>query len=207
MGMPRRPVRWIEGNSAGGAVNVPLITNFFNFSPTIDVSTWPVGGGTELIFGDDDLDWMDDTEATIERVVGDISLSGFYAKTDSGDPDIYHVYTRMGLLTVEEVEDIAAWVPPSLWDREAVEEYEWMWMRQDMLRPSPSTGYPVTFGMNQAWFFSLEETIHIDLHVRRKLGKKDHLVLLAQFGTGALLEGGVLSVTGTHLLRVLFKTK
>lgn len=204
----RRPVRWIEGNSASGTDEVPTITSF-SFTPTLDTSTWPAAGGTELVFGDDDLDWMDANEATIERIVGDISVSAFYLSGSDPDlsPQIHHAFVRMGLLVVQEVEDIAAWVPPSLWDREAIEEYEWMWMWQGMLRETQQNFPTVPVGTSRhAWFLGTDDQ-HIDLHVRRKLGKKDHLVLLGQFGCGTLLEDASLGVSAVHLLRVLFKTK
>jgi len=202
---PKRPVRWIEGNSSSGAEPLPTVSSFA-FTPTLDTSLWPTAGGTEIVFGDDDLDWMDANEATVERVVGDIDVLGFFIQT--GSTVLATPLVRMGLLSVQEVEDISTWVPPSLWDREAVEEYEWMWLWQSHLDitnpPTPATNQQSPGGDN-IWFWSCP-TVHIDLHVRRKIGKKDHLVLLGQFGTTAPLDGDM-GITGTHLLRVLFKTK
>lgn len=195
LGGVRRPVRWIEGNSSAGLEELPH-TTAFNFTPTLDTSLWPSAGGTELIFGDQDLDWMDRNEATIERIVGDIAVNGFYLVT--GDDVVTAYFYRLGILVVEEVEDISTWVPPSLWDRESIEEYEWMWLKQGNL-----IGTSTTVGPAALWF---GDDIHIDLRVKRKIGKKDHLVLLGQFGTGATDFDGLLSTEARHLLRVLFKT-
>jgi len=194
---PSRPVRWIEGNSAHGGEPLPVVSAF-PFSPSLDTSLWPTAGGTELIFGDDDLDWMDKNEATIERVVGDITVACSFLASDLENIQA-NVFYRLGLLVVEEVEDISTWVPPSLWDRESVEEYEWMWLLQDAvdLFQRDTTVSPMRF-------FSETKTHHLDSHIHRKLGKKDHLVLLGQFGLGVPLVGDLV-IGAVHLVRVLFK--
>lgn len=193
----RRPVRWIEGNSSAGVEELPETTSF-TLTPTLDTSLWPTAGGTELIFGDDDLDWMDKNEATIERVVGDISLVGF-GLYDSPLNIVTQAYYRLGILVVEEVEDISTWVPPSLWDREAVEEYEWMWLKQGLLKPAFA---PLVTADYRLWY---NDELHLDLRVKRKMGKKDHLVILGQFGLGGTPLVGTVGFTCSHLLRVLFK--
>lgn len=201
----RRPVRWIEGNSAIGTEPLPAVSAFA-FTPTLDTSLWPTAGGTELVFGDDDLDWMDANEATIERVVGDIDVTGFFIHTGSS----WHLspFVRMGMLLVQETEDISTWVPPSLWDREAIEEYEWMWLWQSHLVPinAPVPLSSLTTPGGEQFINYDTPTVHVDLRVRRKVGKKDHLVLLGQFGLGAGIDGDI-GISATHLLRVLFKTK
>lgn len=199
---PRRPVRWIEGNSAVGGEPLPTITGF-PFTPTLDTSLWPTAGGTELINGDDDLDWMDATEATVERIVGDIDVGAFFIRT--GETSVHRVWFRMGMITVQEVEDISTWVPPSLWDRESLEEYEWMWLYQSTLDELQANVQDTSPGGDALWSFTTP-TIHVDLHVKRKLGKKDHIVLLGQFGLTQPLVGD-LAIQATHMLRVLFKTK
>lgn len=198
LGGVRRPVRWIEGNSSHGIEPLPAVSSF-PLSPSIDVSLWPAAGGTELIFGDDDLDWMDANEATIERVVGQVSVLGAQLIFGPADMHATALY-RLGMLVVQEVEDIAAWVPPSLWDREALEEYEWTWMYQGEL----SFFHPG--GQVEDTRYFARDHVDIDSHIKRKLGKKDHLVLLGQFGlTSALVSDLVLGAS--HQLRVLFKTK
>lgn len=198
MGGVRRPVRWIEGNSAQGIEPIPQVSAF-SFTPTLDTSAWPTAGGTELINGDSDLEWMDRNEVTVERIVGDITTAGFYVDETTGQFITQYVY-RMGILVVEEVEDIGAWVPPSLFTRENLEEFEWMWLYQGLLQAAINPIELTTGG--SALFFG--ETVHVDLHVRRKIGKKDHLVLLGQFGTFQLIPGD-LATEAVHQLRVLFK--
>lgn len=192
----RRPVRWIEGNSSHAGEPLPTVTSF-TLSPTIDTSGWPAIGGTELIFGDDDLDWMDANEATLERLVGDVTVTSSQLNASSTDY-IATSYYRLGLLAVQEVEDISTWVPPSLWDRESIEEYEWMWLYQGALQYYPN---PVDGVQSYA-----RETVHIDSHIRRKVGKKDHIVLLGQWGLGGPLTTDVV-FSAVHLIRCLFKTK
>lgn len=202
---PRRPVRWIEGNSAHGAEPLPVVTSFF-FTPSIDTSAWPTGGGTELVFGDDDLDWMDANEATVERVVGDLNVLGFNVQTSGPDTGyLAFIPFRMGLLLVEEVEDISTWVPPSLWDRESLEEYEWMWLWQSMARDVGSSWTNLTPGGDRVTHLVAPD-MHLDVHVRRKMGKKDHLVLLGQFGLDQNLDS-TMTISCNHLIRVLMKTK
>jgi len=194
----RRPVRWIEGNSSHGVEPLP-VANGFSLTPTLDTSLWPTAGGTELIFGDEDLDWMDANEATTERIVGNIDVLGANLLAD-GSNYVRAALFRLGLITVQEVEDISTWVPPSLWDREALEEYEWMWLYQGtvvMTNPGGDTNGNNLFGSAH---------IDVDSSIRRKIGKKDHIVLLGQFAlTGALTSDLVISAY--HCLRVLFKTK
>lgn len=174
--LSQRSGRWTECN-----VSALLGDCQFGIQPFVCAVEDPVAmqpGTRELLAGDFDMEWADKSHVKIDRVVGDISLAtrAIIVGNEWSVPIL-----RMGLLVVEEVEDIASWVPPNLFVREDVEEFSWMWLWQSsfegMVPPLVYGDGPVV----EAPFFSgvrVFDKVHLDLRVKRKLGKKDHLVML-----------------------------
>ena len=183
MGMPlrKRPSRWIDCNSTVAAEcqwsggTVPCTPN----------------AGRDLVFGDLDMDWSDKSEVVLGRIVGDVSL---FATSSSNKPnpavpfDVipnHRLLVRLGVLVREEVDSFAGIEFIDLFDNEAIEEYEWMYLQQTQMEPRWGRTFVVSDGMTgENWVNVLQKDIHLDIRVKRKLGKKDHLVLCHQWAIG-----------------------
>lgn len=198
-GKSRRPVRWVELNcSERGGLETCEVNSNVAVCNTPDPSL-RTAGVLELWSGDFDAEYADDGNVVVERIVGDISLGGISLM---GGGQFVVPYVRLGMLAVEEVESVATWDPPDLFAREDLEEFEWMWLYGTDFKGNwvPTLSGEATQGMRYG------DTIHLDLRVKRKLGKKDSIVMIAQFGTLGPLVGSV-NVGYFHTLRGLFSTK
>lgn len=193
----RRPVRWVELNCNETISDCTIEGH--NAVCAFDDPDLRRLGTTELWSGDFDAEYADDANVVVERIVGDISLGGISLHSDG---QFVVPYVRLGLLAVEEVETIATWEPPNLFLREDLEEYEWMWLYGSNFKGNwvPTLGIEAVPGMRYG------DELHVDLRVKRKLGKKDHLVLLAQFATLGPPVGSI-TVGYFHTLRGLFSNK
>lgn len=151
--------------------------------------------------GDIDAEYADDGHVVLERLVGSINV-GLIALPDA-EGNFVMPTVRMGILAVEEVEDLTTYPAPSLFVREDIEEYSWLWMHE----------FNATEG---AWVTTADfapgnngvragRHLDIDLRVKRKLSKKDHLVLLTE--RAVPFEFGTTAADYTYLLRGLFSTK
>lgn len=190
----RRPTRWIELNCTQGSADcvmegIPILC----YSEDPDVRQV-----RDMWYGDDDMEYADDNTVLLERIVGSINV-GALALPDAGGnwalPEI-----RMGLLVVQEVEDLSTYRPPSLYIREDIEEYQWLWMHEfnsteNAWQNDSRLPAGVRYGRH----------LDIDLHVKRKLSKKDHLVLLTERSVPYL--AGTVVASYTYLMRGLFSTK
>jgi len=169
----KRPTRWLGyTQEANGDGNIAALT-------------LPYAGDVEapilvVVDGDQDVvPWADEQEITIDRVVGSLTTLFHNQLTDPPvsiallNPPM----ARYGLLVVENFDTAD---PPliNLWDLDAYEQYEWMWLR-DVIREESTTsvlqdgGDTVQYNMTQT---------QIDLRVRRKLGPKDQLLLYGSVG-------------------------
>lgn len=123
--------------------------------------------------GDLDMDWSDKSEVTLARIVGDISLYGSSQQEPPANLP-YPLIVRFGLLVTEDTDRV--YIPIDLWDPESLEEFEWMWLSEQII---PSE----IFSFSEASGNSLSAgsvTTHLDVGVKRRLGKKDSLVLYSQ---------------------------
>lgn len=136
-----------------------------------------------LLWGDDDLEWMDVNEVRLERLVGTITTSCTVTSYRDGGtllisslrgPPVH----RMGILLCEELEAQNSRPVLDLFDVETIEEYEWMWLSQvgewtpgNLMVPASSTDM----------FSQYRSDVSVDTNNRRKLGKKDALVLYHQW--------------------------
>lgn len=202
--MIKRPTRWIDGLSTPAGDNVGIET-FAPLLPRPGTASPPFFSWTELLNGDSDLEYADKSEVTIERVVGDISVlsTQFFLEFSEATMGAIRFNVRMGMLVVKEVEDLTTWVAPDMWDDEAIESAEWMWLKLFHMQPQFITSDHADFGGN-AVRFDCAESMHMDVHVRRKLGKRDHLVMVAQWAS-TLAPGGDLVFGWNHMLRILVK--
>jgi len=197
----RRPVRWIDAASKNA--DECQFTN-------IDVLCTPTTG-RELISGDLDIEWVDKNEVVLERLVGSLSywastsLEQSFPAADGRDTPNLRMLVRTGILVREELGSAAAADAIDLFDNESIEEYEWMylhqhapiWMGDNFSILGPTTGFPLVSLYSQ-W------TEDLDLRVKRKLGKKDHLMLFQQWAAG---PGAFdMSLSAAHLLRQLIKS-
>lgn len=178
----RPPTRWIDGSSQGNSGEPCLYSPIpLPCSVPPNTPTAPLLGVYVVASGEVDLDWADKSESRLDRVVGDIGLKAL--TTIAQEDEIVWPDIRLGMLVAEEIDDITTWNPPNLWDHDHLEEFEWMWLYQTQVlgwdggareESWPSLG-------SRSWF---AKDVHVDLHVRRKLGKADHLVIVGQFSHG-----------------------
>lgn len=127
--------------------------------------------------GEVDLDWADKSESRLDRVVGNVTLTATSSIVSTGE--IVWPLIRLGMLVVEEIDDITTWNPPNLFDHDHLEEFEWMWLHQTYALAWPNwvstPGWPQVEARGWGGI-----DIPIDCGVRRKLGKADHLMLVGQ---------------------------
>lgn len=157
-----------------------------------------------LIWGDDDLDWMDANEATLERTVGTLSLG----TQVSVIPGVFLTLpvVRMGILVAEELQDQSVAPAIDLWERESVEEHEWMWLSQ-----VSDFSWNGDYVNGTTALKAYRADVALDLRVRRRLGKKDALLLYFQAGLQSNADASAPEFDFTmslhYLLRSLIKTK
>lgn len=216
----RRPVRWID------ALSAPLVfSELGNAEPGAlgGGSIFPAGFGVtagdlysvsyrELIVGDIDTEWADANEVVLERLVGDIHVRGVESVgVPPEDTIISHwnelsTLVRMGIVLIEDVDEQTATdqKPPSLWSADDLADGEWLWLWQ--------LGSPQE---NHVYIDETDEVVqrvwchdyHLDLRVKRKLGRRDRLVLCHEFAVPAPTLVGTHSVSVYPLLRQLVSSK
>lgn len=210
----RRPVRWIDAFSAA--------MQLAGEPPTPNPGVVPPGSITpaatlytadyrELVVGDIDTEWADANEVVVERLVGDITVKG----RDSlpGVDSLFQVATsfigmstmvRMGIVLVEDVDDSPTAInPPSLWEADDLADGEWLWLWQ---LGSPNEQHMLFEPADQlirVW----SHDYHLDLRVKRKLGRRDRLVLCHEFVHVGPTFNGEHAVDVQPLLRCLVSTK
>lgn len=159
-------MRWIDCNSnrlhpVAGPPFVQGQTPTYAGTPTT---------GKVLLWGDDDLEWMDVNEVRVERLAGSIDIAVSVDQTVTSN--IGQPVFRAGILLAEELEDQGTRPQIDLYDPESYEEFEWMYLASGIV--SNYAGDFVTGGVAQT---RNNVSIPIDTRNRRKLGKKDALVL------------------------------
>lgn len=192
----RRPQRWIEGNSAISATEQPC---------TVQGSLFGCEPGTPirvLLAGDSDWEWADSNEVLVDRVVGTLTFR-FFVQQEAASTTSVPFMIRYGVLALEETEDTYPTI--DLYDREALEEFQWMWIDQFSVSgrewqqyddpEDPSTGFMLG---------TIDQKV--DIATRRKLGKKDRVVLYAQFHFMGGNETNVRSFQVVPLLRTIIQS-
>jgi len=196
-----RTGRWVDCNSTALVPGEDCRVESTNFVCAVQDPNAMVGGTKVLLTGDFDMEWADRGEVRVDRVVGDIQVS---SRSVASQNEWYLPMLRIGLLLVEEVQDIAAWVPPNLFLQEDLEEFEWMWLWQPDLEVQPPLLNPQgASGQESPQFsgFRNWDSTHLDLRVKRKLGKKDHLVMLCHAASlGPIIN---FSASAQHTLRAM----
>lgn len=162
-------MRWIECNSTNSVDECSYLNRGISCGVTP-----PSLSRTILLDGDADIEWADRNEVRIDRVVGNINVA-MQTRIEGGTGNWQEPTFRLGILLHEEVEDLAELGPIDLWDRESVEEYEWLWLWEGM----SETHFTLNLGTENHRIFGRVH-VPIDLRVKRKMGKKDLLVLYHQ---------------------------
>lgn len=202
---PKLPVRWLEANvntyaTTDQGVPLPGLTVIENVVPTGNPASPRV-----LIWGDDDLEYMDANESILERTVGQISLECSTREDLGGALYMPLPVVRMGLLVSDDVEDQTLVPNIDLWERESIEEHRWLWLHQVGQWERVATN-----AVGTDFYHQFRADLAIDSSVHRKLGKKDALLLYAQWaipvGFGAEPDFD-LSVRYVENIRCLMKTK
>jgi len=174
---PRVP-RWRRGRFTPRKVNrrwIDANSNIINDSCGCETSslTCEPNLPRELLVGDLDIDWSDKSEVTIQRVLGSILLSGYTERTVADSLPAYSPIVRMGILVTEDTDRLYQVI--DMGDPESLEEYEWMWLYNTLV-PKESSQF-FAGGVERS---SVALTIPVDIRSKRKLGKKDSLVLYSQ---------------------------
>lgn len=207
----KKPVRWVDANSAA------LEPTEFNLG--VGSITPPGTGGIatvnyrELVVGDIDTGWSDNQDVVLERLVGDISIMQRHLSgplTDisndsllSGALRVFPI-VRMGIVLLEDEDETATPSPPGLWTADDLRDGEWLWLKQwNSLENShcyldEPNGTLLRIG-------SLD--IHLDLRVKRKIGRRDRLVLCHEYAQVGETFEGTHAIDVQPLLRALVSTK
>lgn len=215
----KRPVRWIDAFSAPGASTITEA----GADPTPNPGVVDAGGiypftsftsvdWRELVVGDLDTEWADANEVVVERLVGDIRVAGreLFSSVDNlvslaprwiGMPPL----VRMGIVLVEDVDDAASsYDPPSLWQPDDLADGEWLWLWQ---LGSPNEAHmQLDEGASTALRVWTHD-YHLDLWVKRKLGRRDRLVLCHEWAHVGPTFSGDRAIDVQPLLRCLVSTK
>lgn len=186
-----RPTKWIEGNSHGS----------FNLSTctlaTTDISCSPTTPRVVLA-GDQDIEWADRDEVRVDRIVGTVNVVSWYNDINASPygGEYYPPIIAFGLLCVEDTDGLFQTI--DLFDRESVEEYEWMWLERRMMVDAPAMAWnPDANEYNFNHHYSL--VMDWDVRTRRTMGKKDSIVLYSQFGIPSNFDfGGTLRLPAYH---------
>lgn len=184
---PRRaPVRWIDCNSHQ--------RDECGISPT-NIACEPQASPRELLVGDLDFDWSDRNEVLVDRIVGTIT---FNVQSFATNNIPYPTIVRFGILATEETDRV--YNPIDLFDPESLEEYQWMWLQQLSI---PYNGENIDGDTTVRSDAIID--VPLDIHTRRKIGKKDSVVLYAQVvgnvTTAINFEGNY-----SYLLRAVIKS-
>lgn len=161
---PQRPRRWIEGNSHQAANEICV------FDTTNGVLCDP-GTPRVLLAGDSDIEWADRSEVRCDRLLGQLTWHAWNLVTSP--VDIAPWVVRFGVLAVEETDGLFQSI--DLFDRESLEEYQWMWLYQTIGEASFYWNPELTQQLHYQ-----QENIPIDIATRRTMGKKDSIVLYSQ---------------------------
>jgi len=172
----RRPTRWQaytqEATNPTGEIAsllLPLASNDL------------LGPILVLIDGAQDVEpWADDQEVTLDRIVGSLctQFTEVYTAVPTVVEQAHRVFARYGLLVAEELEPTT---PPqiNLWDSDALEQYEWMWLADVV--PEESTSSIELDDTTTVVRSNLTRT-PLDVRVRRKIGPSDQLLLYGSAG-------------------------
>lgn len=165
---PRKTARrWIDCNSSRASETglCDLNASFVDCDDTNSYQPLAI-----LLDGDADWDWADSSEVRVDRIIG--SLSWYHAFTAAasgatiGQPP--PITMRWAVLATEENHTTTPNI--DLFDPENLEEYQWMWL-------SDSIGN-LSHAGNSLWQYNTES---VDISTRRSLGKKDRVLLYAQY--------------------------
>lgn len=193
----RRPQRWIEGNSGISATEDPCTVqgSLIECVPDTPVRV--------LLDGDQDWEWADRSEVVVDRIVGTLSFRFFMDA--SGGSTLPPFMIRFGILALEETEDTYPTI--DLYDRESLEEYQWMWIDQFTITPGKDAALQFDDPAVPTTVYILgSKDEKIDVATRRKLGKKDRVVLYSQFHFMGGSESATRSMQVIPLLRCIIQS-
>lgn len=160
------PIRWLDANSTQGIVETCGVQPIF-------LACEPMAVPVELLVGDQDWDWSDTSEVRIDRLVGTMSWNYAYSNNATNQPTL-PLIMRFGILATEDTDRVYQAI--DLFDPESLEEFQWMWLDQ-----RTAWDQPIVRGTAPEFHqYTGSIDIPLDVRTRRKLGKKDSVVLYAQ---------------------------
>lgn len=190
------PIRWLDANSTQAQVEGCGTTPVY-------LSCDPLASPVELLVGDQDWDWSDTSEVRIDRMVGTMSWTYSYANDSQSSP-ILPLILRFGILATEDTDRVYQTI--DLFDPESLEEFQWMWLEQRTAFGGDS-GVFVGGATQDFFMYTGAVDIPLDIRTRRKLGKKDSVVLYAQTKLVAPAPAGYTVSSGlTWLLRSIIRS-
>lgn len=214
----RRPVRWIDAFSAPLALDASgdAIAGAMPAGPIVPGGLGVSAGDLytvdyrELVVGDIDTEWADANEVVLERLVGDITLGGVDSLSAPegivGSYNSLRTLVRMGIVLLEDVDEqtTSTEKPPSLWTADDLADGEWLWLMQI---GSPNQEHMETDATGEVYTRLWNHDFHLDVRVKRKIGRRDRLVLCHEFALPAPVLVGTHAVSVHPLLRALVSTK
>lgn len=195
MGASKTARRWLDSNSSRDGAGICTLTG--KDLDCIEPDASPV----QLLYGDTDWDWADNSEVRIDRILGSISWDSWLSVGDLTAGCPIPVVVRLGILATEGDASNAPVV--NLFDPEDLEEQQWMWLYSS--QGDHSVAMYDTIIHRTQW-----DNIDVDIRTRRTLGKKDSVWLYGQFKYNTSI-GACAGTTGrnprvTHQLRCILRS-
>lgn len=221
----RRPTRWIDCASASilnlgppepGEPDTFVPGQLSNLTVGLMGESGTQGAAqsaAELIVGDGDTWWADDNEVRVERIVGNLTFEASARATYLdliGNANLRFKQmlvpvVRFGLLVVAEEDEEVVALPPSLHEHDDLEETQWLYLYQG----TGGTGIQWTYEETEIWVVRhCIWDVPIDIRVKRKLSRRDRLVMVYEHGFLAGIPSTSISahVSLIHQLRCLVST-
>lgn len=176
----RRPASWHDGNTTGTLSASPG-DNWAQLNGPAGAAASPTL--RELFAGDTDALYLDREEVRLDRIVGDIQ---FWTASVTEPTLAFPPVVRFGLVVEEDPNDPAGGstgAAYNLFEAVALRDVEWMYLEE----PSPSTtSIPFVEGSEgiTGVFRDFHWHSHLDIRVKRKLGKADRLWLVMMYANG-----------------------
>jgi len=181
----RRPSSWHDCYSTG----LSGITALAYSNPWAKLEA-PVGNAAqitarEILAGSVDAQYLDKDEVRVDRIVGDIE---FWTASEAADGTVTRPpVVRFGFIVEEDSPESSATIDLegyNLFRTESLELFEWMYLEQPAVRPvhGPAFSDGVAYDGHNIRAFHWQS--HLDIRVKRKLGKADRVWLVMSYANG-----------------------
>lgn len=191
---PKRPLRWIYSGmweNDNEEIECAVQQQALACGLPLAVAERSDGGEFwhELVRGEVDLDYADNSAPTVTRVVGDLNVRAGWNWLLNPDPAIGYVdlppYVRLGMCVIDEPEG-TGWIPPDLWDADDGEGVRWLWRAQLSFSEQHNEYEKRAHAALNAGYGGIPNTVrlsppdanmHLDVRVNATVNKNQSLIM------------------------------